>query len=157
MHAGTGGRNAPGRRNTALPDRGADDRERGGPGGPPFFVQPKGTHVRTTIGAIAGRRGEPCAPATVEETLARAQRVFADVAAFLETEIDRLFMTEADPADEDRLRTVRDLITKNQQALRTVLEIEARLGREGTVRAGQMLDLEAAREEIARRLARLAA
>ncbi len=113
--------------------------------------------MRTTIDKLVGRRGEACEGQGLEETLAHAQRVFADVRDFLEHEIDRLWRTEIDPEEEDRLRTVRDLVTKNQAALRTVLEIETKLGLRKAERQAQAIDLEEARAEIDRRLARLAA
>lgn len=113
--------------------------------------------MRTTIGDIAGRRGDACAEASVEETLAKARKLFADVAAFLELEMDRLWGTEIEREEEDRLRAMRALIVENQKAMRTVLEIEAKLGCETARREAHKLDLEAARAEIERRLARLAA
>ena len=94
----------------------------------------------------------------MEATLARAQKLFADVARFLESEIDRQFDAEIDAADEARIKTVKNLIHLNQQALLKVIEIEARLGQDlAAAHGAQALDLEAARVEIERRLARLAA
>ncbi|MGF1503117.1 MAG: hypothetical protein ACFBSD_15010 [Paracoccaceae bacterium] len=113
--------------------------------------------MRTTINDMVGRRGDTCTHETVDQTLDRARRIFADVAAFLELEIDRLFQSDVDPIDEARVDKVRDLIRQNQQALLKVLEIQQKLGRDTDAERRQMLDLEAARDEIARRLDRLAA
>jgi hypothetical protein len=93
---------------------------------------------------------------SVEETLESARRVFADVSRFLETEIDQLFRAEIDPEDEKRLSAVLDLIKQNQQALLKVLDMRHKLGRETETECRQFIDLEAARAEIDRRLARLA-
>jgi hypothetical protein len=113
--------------------------------------------VRTTIGQWHDRPGDACDAGGLEATLARAQKLFADVARFLESEIDRQFDAEFDPADEARIRTVKALIQLNSQALLKVIEIEAKLGHDISAATGQALDLEAARVEIDRRLARFAA
>ena len=93
---------------------------------------------------------------SVDDTLASARKVFADVSAFLELEIDRLFDADVDPVDDARLARVMDLIKQNQSALLKVLEMRNRLGRDMAEDCSRMIDLEAARDEIARRLARLA-
>ncbi|GMG81225.1 hypothetical protein LNKW23_04370 [Paralimibaculum aggregatum] len=116
----------------------------------------KGKLVRTTIDTLVGRRGDACGR-TLEETLGAAQQLFADVAAFLELEIDRLFAAEVDETDETRIEAVRKLITLNQQALMKVIDISGKIGLTADGHARQMLDLEDARAEIDRRLARLAA
>ncbi len=125
---------------------------------PAFCVPriPKGTLVTTTIGKLVGRRSDACGDEGLEETLAHAQRVFADVRDFLEHEIDRLWASDCEDGDEDRLRAVRELVLKNQAALRTVLEIETKLGLRKADGLAQAIDLEEARAEIERRLARLA-
>lgn len=116
----------------------------------------KGKLVRTTISTLAGRRGDACGR-TLEETLSSAQQLFADVSAFLELEIDRLFEAEIDDTDETRIKSIRNLITLNQQAMLKVIEIEGKLGSTAESRAQQMMNLEDARAEIDRRLACLAA
>ncbi len=112
--------------------------------------------MRTTINAQVGRRGDAC-DRRLEDTLESAQKLFADVAAFLELEIDRLFDLDIEDHDEARIKTVKHLIQLNQQALLKVIEIEMKIGLTQEGRAAQMLDLEDARAEIDRRLARLAA
>lgn len=111
----------------------------------------------TTINDLIDRRGGVRAAEDVEKTLESARRVFADVSAFLELEIDRLFEIEHDEIDDDRIKRVTALIRENQRALLTVLDIEAKLGRDTSAARAQMLDLEDARAEIESRLARLAA
>jgi hypothetical protein len=121
----------------------------------PSHDHTKGVQVRPTTSHAAGRRGEACEAAGLEETLARAQRLFADVAHFLETEIER--QTDAEPADEARIKSVKTLIQLNAQALLKVIEIESKLGHDISALGHRALDLEAARDEIDRRLARVAA
>ena len=110
-----------------------------------------------TIDLREGRRGGPADGEDVERTLQRARQIFADVAGFLEHEIDALFAVDGDPLDEDRIRAVMELIRQNQQALLKVLDIQARLGRDPSREAATLIDLEAARAEIHSRLDRLAA
>jgi len=105
------------------------------------------------IGPRKGRHSPGREEDDVEATLASARQIFADVSSFLEREIDRLKTRQTD--DPDRLRAVMDLIKQNQQALLRVLEMRAKLGREARAECSQMLDLESARAEIDRRLARL--
>jgi len=112
--------------------------------------------VTTTIDPRKGRHPSRREGRDVDDTLASARRIFADVSAFLELEIDRLFAVDVDPVDENRLKTVLDLIRQNQQALLKVLEMRQKLGRELAPDCRQMIDLEAARAEIESRLARLA-
>ena len=111
--------------------------------------------MTTMIDPRKGRRDASGPEQDLEETLASARRIFADVAAFLELEIDRLFALDVDE-DAGRLTRVMDLIRQNQQALIKVLEMRHRLGRETARECHQMIDLEAARAEIESRLARLA-
>lgn len=116
--------------------------------------------MRTTINELVGRRGDARGVGSVEDSLESARMIFADATRTLEREIDRLYSTEIDPddaAERDRLRTVQDLIKGTQSALRTVLEIRAKLGQSGAAEKRQILDVEAARDEILRRFDRLAA
>jgi len=113
--------------------------------------------VGTTTSQRIGRQGEACLTREIEDTLKSARRIFADVSAFLELEIDRLFEIEVNDLDRARAKAVQSLIRDNQKALMMVLEIEAKLGHDTGPRHQQMIDLEAARDEIEDRLARLAA
>lgn len=116
----------------------------------------------TTTDAIHGRpefHGADQAT-EVQSTLDRARKLFAGLSKVLEAEIDRLQFAERTEEGEARLKAVTDLIRQNQKTLGTVLDIEAKLMRdaERDARPGRVeLDLEDARAEIARRLARLAA
>ena len=126
-------------------------------GARPFWcATEKGKLVRTTIDTLVGRRGD-ASGRTLEDTLGSAQQLFADTAAFLELEIDRLFGAEVEDTDATRIEAMRKLITLNQQALMKVIEIAGKIGLAADAQARQMLDLEDARAEIDRRLARLAA
>lgn len=114
--------------------------------------------MRTTIDALVGRRGDVCDAETVEETLESARKIFADVSHVLKSEIERLYAMEIDPddaAERERIKTIQDLIKQNQSALRTVLEMRNRLGHNTAEEKQRMIDLEAAREEIMRRIDRL--
>ncbi len=108
-----------------------------------------------TPGDAAERRTEPC-DRCLEHTLETAQGLFADVTAFLESEIRELRALEIEAHDEARIKSVKALIQLAQQALLKVVEIETKLGLGAEERGRQLLDLESAREEIDRRLARLA-
>lgn len=70
-------------------------------------------------------------------------------------EIERLFETEIEVSDEEHLKRVKNLITQTQKGVQQILDIEAKAGLSVLV-GGSALDLERAREEILRRIARLA-
>lgn len=110
--------------------------------------------MRTTINDLVDRRGGAYSTEDLEQVVGRARRLLADTSALLELEIDRLFDTEIEH-DDKRIRAITDLIRQVQKAMQTVTEIEAKAGIAGPRRHD--LDLEAAREEILRRLARLVA
>ncbi|MEL6218782.1 MAG: hypothetical protein AAFR79_09985 [Pseudomonadota bacterium] len=111
----------------------------------------------TTISTIADRRGDAC-EGGIEEFLTRARKTFADMSAYAELELDRLFEEAASGApDPERQKSLQTLIQQTQAALLKVLDIEAKLARETNARTAQAIDLEDARAEIDRRLARLAA
>lgn len=111
--------------------------------------------MRTTINALVGRQGGVPSKEDLKEVLDRARRLLADISALLELECDRLFEIEVDPDDDTRIIRIKELIAQTQKAMQTVLDIEkkAGLGQDGP----PQLDLEGAREEILRRLARLTA
>ena len=90
-------------------------------------------------------------------TLARARELFADLARGLAGEIDRLKAAHHAETDKSRIGELQDLITRSQKALQTVLTIEAKLmrGAAAPSSAGK-IDLADARDEIDRRLDRLA-
>ena len=91
----------------------------------------------------------------LETVLTRARRLLADISAALELESDRLFNEQFEETDEDRLKALKTLIAQTQKAWQTVIDLETRLGL-SPLATEPKLDMEAARDEILRRLARLA-
>lgn len=110
---------------------------------------------------ISGRQDRECADesTTVRSTLKHARRIFADLAKAMEAETDRLQFSAATAETEDRLKIVNDLMSRLQKASQQVIDIELRLMKteDAAVPGRNVIDLEAARAEIARRLDRLAA
>ena len=90
--------------------------------------------------------------------LTRARKLFAGLSRSLDGEIDRLQAVLNTETDENRAKILTELVRQNQKALQTVLDMEAKLMREGDKqRPGEgVIDLAHARAEITRRLARLA-
>jgi D-serine deaminase-like pyridoxal phosphate-dependent protein len=87
----------------------------------------------------------------------RALRLYAQLAESLLTSIEKL---RALPDDVEGAKGRARLIREHQKAVQTVIDFEVRLGKPGTENGeggGSGLDLEAAREEIHRRLARFRA
>lgn len=106
----------------------------------------------------AGRGGEARRDTgDLGDTLATARRLFAELAKKLEDEIDQL-QFEAE-MDEAREKIVTDLIRRTQKALQTVLDIQVKLAGkpDPDTPDASPVDLDEARAEIERRLARLAA
>lgn len=88
--------------------------------------------------------------------LASARRLFERLAAALEAEIeDAEPLLDGEP-DRERIKALQGLIRDTHRALLLVLELRVKLERRGPPSVDGALDLEAAREEIAGRLARLA-
>ena len=111
----------------------------------------------TTTGGSAGRpNGAGAEVADERVRLACARGLFARAAEALDRQL-RALSAEADAgAERERIKTIETLIREAQRALLVVLEFEAKLDRREPEEAEGGLDLEAARAEIARRLARLA-
>jgi len=140
---------------------------KGGQGRSPFSIpacntnQPnKGINVGTTEKGI-GRKGDACADLVAEATsvLDSARRLFADLAKALEAELDQLQFEEGTNWDKKRLEAVQNLIFMNQKALQSVVNIRAKLLSQmdlNNLKAG-LIDIDKARAEITRQLARLAA
>lgn len=105
-----------------------------------------------------GRWGCDSADAQEPETelLARARGLFADLSRRLAGEVDRLSAMHGTETDKKRIDELQDLIGKSQKALQTVLTIEAKLMRSGKWPGAGAIDLAEARNEIERRLDRLA-
>jgi len=114
--------------------------------------------VRTTdeIGRWGGASADKAAGNL--STLGRARKLFTDLSCSLDGEIDRLQAAMETENDTDRAKALDGLIRTNQKTLQTVLEIEAKQMREADKqRPGEgVIDLDQAREEITRGLARLA-
>ncbi|MDT8345546.1 MAG: hypothetical protein RQ752_14075 [Thermohalobaculum sp.] len=110
---------------------------------------------------MTGRKDHACADESTEvrSTLRHARRILADLAEALETETDRLQFMTSGGSDEDRLKIVLDLAVRTQKAWQTVNEIQVKLMKAGEagIPGRTVIDLEAARAEISRRLDRLAA
>lgn len=89
--------------------------------------------------------------------LKRARKLFDRLSSRLDEAIDQLDVGPLEDA-VDRAKELGELVRQYQRVLTTVLELEAKLAREVEhARPGRdLIDLEAARTEIARRLARLA-
>jgi hypothetical protein len=90
--------------------------------------------------------------------LKAAEGLFASLCADLDRERARL-AEATETGDAERPRAVAALARETQKALRTLLELELRLMREGETAPGAgagTMDLGAARDEIEGRLARLA-
>ncbi len=113
--------------------------------------------MRTTINERVGRRGDARVHEEAEGLLNAARKLLADTSAMLELELDRLFEIEVDDTDKDRIKQINELIRSTQKAMQTVLDIELKYGLDVPGLGDGEIDLEAAREEILGRLARLAA
>ena len=116
--------------------------------------------MRTTE-HMDGRGEDACADLVAEATsiLDNARRLCADLAEALEAELDRLTSIVNDDQDDKRIALVKALIRENRNALQAVVEIRVKLLRSMDVNALNtgLIDLDDARTEIARQLARLAA
>lgn len=105
------------------------------------------------------KRRSPTRRTATGRSLKAAEGLFACLCSDLDRERARL-SAALEAGDADCPRVIADLARQTQKALQTVLELQVRLGREteaaGNVAQGT-LDLEAARDEIESRLARLVA
>jgi len=82
--------------------------------------------------------------------------LLADTEALLELELERLRAEEFDETDKTRLKELSDFVGKLQKLLRDILDTQAKVAEHRQFDA-IALNLEAAREEVLSRLARLAA
>lgn len=115
----------------------------------------KALTVRTTINKCVDRRGGARDDHDLKALSERARKLLADTSAMLELELERLFDEEIDLEDRVRLKEVSEGIRQTQKVLTMVLEIEARTGL-SSLDESSALNLDEARDEILRRLARLA-
>jgi hypothetical protein len=113
--------------------------------------------VRTTINDLVDRQGGAYSIEDLEDCLNRARKLLADTAAFLELQMDHLCGREIDTnLDKDGIKQIQSLVADVRRCMLTVLELQAKHGLTGAETAGA-LNLEDARDEVLRRLARLAA
>ena len=110
--------------------------------------------MSTTINDIVDRRGGAYSAEELENVLNRARKILADTAALLELEIERYFAEDVEETDEKRMKRLRELITQTQKGMQQILDIETKTGLAFLV-GGRELDLDHAREEILRRLAKI--
>lgn len=112
------------------------------------------------MAAIEAKAGRPesagCDDAAEAISLVIARKLFSRLAQALDGEIERLArLIDTDP-EESRIKDVSNLIRDTQRALLTVLDFQSRLGGRDSGEVDGALDLDAARDEIIGRIARLA-
>lgn len=107
----------------------------------------------TTINDV-DRCGEARSTEDYEKLLENARKILADTSAYLESRVKELQKMEAGAESPEDRKKLEGLIQQTSAAWRQVLDMQAKAGR--TSPAHPTMDLEAAREEILGRLARLA-
>ena len=110
--------------------------------------------MSTTINELVDRRGGAYSAEELENVLNRARKILADTAALLELEIENYFDEAIEEDEEKRLTRIKGLITSTQKGMQQILDIELKSGLALQV-GGRELDLDHAREEILRRIARI--
>lgn len=110
--------------------------------------------MSATINELVDRRGGAYSAEELEDVLNRARKILADTTALLDLEIERYFGEEIEETDEKRLTHIKSLITQTQKAMQQMLDIETKADLALLV-GGRELDLDHAREEILRRIARI--
>ena len=121
-----------------------------------MFPTGRGARLGTT-GHDAGRSdsaGDEVADRPV--CLASARRLFVRAAQALDREVEGLACDAGAETDRDRIKRIEGVTREAQRALLVLLEFEAKMDRREPDQVDGALDLEAAREEITGRLARLA-
>ena len=110
-----------------------------------------------TTGEDAGRpNGASGGAADHPVCLASARRLFVRAAQALDREIEGLGADAPAEPDRDQIRRIEGVTREAQRALLVLLEFEAKMDRREPAEVDGALELEAAREEITGRLARLA-
>ena len=102
-----------------------------------------------------GRSGNERVEEKQQKILENARRILADASEFLEDRVDSLKELKAGSEDMGEVKELKRLIIEMNSAWRTLLEVQSRT--DATMPNSAILDLEAARAEIERRLTRLAA
>lgn len=113
--------------------------------------------MRTTINELVDRRGGAYSIEDLKDCLNRARKLLADTAAFLDMQMEHLCAQEIDTdLDKDGLKQIQALVNDVRRCMMIVLELQAKHGLPEK-NPSAALNLEEARDEILRRLARLAA
>lgn len=110
----------------------------------------------TTLNDELARIGSDREAGDLDKTLDHAHRSLADTIALLDLEIEDLWKNQADVDDIKRYDKLRALVREANRVKAQVVEIQAKVGLEN-LDEKTALNLETARDEILRRLARLAA
>ena len=110
--------------------------------------------MRTTINETVGRRGDAYSADDLEQVVENARKILADASAFLELRIEQLSDMPYEADDTEAYKAFEKQLNEVRNTWRTVLETQTKMGLSFT--GGPPMDLEAAREEILGRLARLA-
>lgn len=110
----------------------------------------------TTLNDELARIGSDRGTGDLEQTLDHAHRSLADTIALLDLEIEALWTNEPDVEDIKRYDKLRALVREANRVKAQVIEIQAKVGLEN-LDEKTALNLEDARDEILRRLARLSA
>ena len=108
--------------------------------------------MRTTINDV-DRRGGAHSTEDFNEILENACRILADTSAYLELKVEELLKIEAGTESAEDRKLLESQIKQTHAAWRQVLDIQAKSKRSTAYHPP--LDMEAAREEILGRLARL--
>ena len=112
--------------------------------------------MRTNLNAEIAAIGSDRDAGDVEKTMGRFLSSLADTAALLDLEVEELWKTGTDSADPKRYEQLKGLIREANKLKAQIAEIEAKSGTDKLDETNAM-NLEAARAEILRRFARLAA
>lgn len=110
--------------------------------------------MRTTINTV-DRRGGAHSTEEFDKILENARTILADASAYIELHLDELRRLEAGEIDPKKLKDLQKLVQEAHAAWRQVLDLQVKAGI--SPNTGPVLDMEAARAEILRRLSRLAA
>jgi hypothetical protein len=108
----------------------------------------------STAAENSGRDPDAHTGESQEKILSNARRILGETSTFLEDWVDMLREKSRATLDKDDREDVSKLIQQVNASWRTVLELQAKTN--AALAAGEALDLEAARNEIERRLTRIA-
>ena len=109
----------------------------------------------TTINDLVDRQGGAYSEEELVNVLNQARKILADTCVLLDLEIETHFATDLEQLDEDKLKRLKSLIQQIQKGMQQILDVEIKTGLTLKV-GGRDMDVEEAREEILRRIARIA-